>query len=87
MPSERWLDVSYEDLTRRPLEEIERIYAGLGLRVTEDVRAHAARLSVATAPTALTAPWEGKWREQNEDAVSRILPLVAGVERRLGYGA
>jgi hypothetical protein len=49
------------------------------------VRHHAAGLGQATAATALTAPHEGKWREQNAAAIERIQPLVVEVERRLGY--
>jgi hypothetical protein len=33
----------------------------------------------------LTEPRPEKWRDQNADAIERILPLVAGIERRLGY--
>jgi hypothetical protein len=87
MDPARWVDVSYEDLVRAPVGEIERLYASLGLRLTDDVRAHAASLATTAAATALTAPREEKWREQNEDAVTRVLPLVADVERRLGYDA
>ena len=83
----RWLDVSYEDLAHAPAAEVEQLYAALGLRFTDGARAHAARLATTAAATALTAPREGKWREQNAEAVTRILPLVADVERRLGYRA
>ena len=87
MESARWLDVAYEELVRAPVQELERIYEALGLLFTDGVRAHAARLSDTAAATAVTAPCAEKWREQNEEAVTRILPLVGDVERRLGYDA
>ncbi|HUG64850.1 MAG TPA: sulfotransferase [Gaiellaceae bacterium] len=82
----RWTDVSYEDLVRSPVEELERTYGELGLHFTDEARRHAEGLGGVTTSTALTAPQAGKWREQNPDAVARIEPLVADVERRLGYG-
>ena len=87
MDPARWLDVSYEELVRAPLEELERLYAALGLRFTDDARTFAARVGSTAAATALTAPREGKWRERNAEAVARVLPLVVDVERRLGYDA
>jgi hypothetical protein len=84
---ERWVDVAYEDLLRTPVEELARVYASLGLRFTDDAHRHAAGFGQATAATTLTAPREGKWREQNAAAVERVRPLVADVERRLGYDA
>ncbi len=80
----RWFDVSYEDLVRAPLDEVERLYSGLGL-LTDSAGTRAA--TFAASATALTAPSAGKWREQNPEAIARIAPLVAGVERRLGYDA
>jgi Sulfotransferase family len=81
----RWIDVAFEDLVRNPVGELERVYTGLGLRFTDDARRHATGLREATTATAVSAPREGKWREHNADAIERIRPLVADVERRLGY--
>lgn len=85
MAPSRWIDVSYEDLVRSPVEELERIYGDLGLRFTDEARQHSEGLARVTTSTALTTPRADKWREQNPDAVARIRPLVADVERRLGY--
>jgi hypothetical protein len=85
MDPSRWLDVSYEDLVRAPVDEIGRLNLALGTRFTDAAHAHAAALGASAVATTLTAPREGKWREQNEEAVTRVLPLVADVERRLGY--
>jgi hypothetical protein len=87
MDRARWVDVGYEDLLRAPIAELERVYETLGLRFTDDARGHAESLGSATAATAVTAPREGKWRDQNADAIARIAPLLAAVERRLGYDA
>jgi hypothetical protein len=81
----RWIDVRYEQLIRAPDAELRSLYARLELRFTDEVERFAARLGDDHAQTTLTAPRPDKWREQNPDAIARILPLVAETERRLGY--
>jgi hypothetical protein len=81
----RWVDVAYEDLVRAPAEELRSLYEKLGLRFTRDAETYAAHLAGKMSRTALSAPYEEKWREQNPEAIERILPLVAATERRLGY--
>ena len=46
---------------------------------------YAEALARNPSATTLTAPREGKWREENATEIERIRPLVAAVERRLGY--
>jgi hypothetical protein len=85
VPDSRWVDVAYEDLVREPIDELERICSLLGADVGETARAFASDLARSPAATALTAPRPEKWRDQNREAIERILPLVADTERRLGY--
>ncbi|HET9437204.1 MAG TPA: sulfotransferase [Gaiellaceae bacterium] len=87
MDPARWVDVRYEELVRSPADELERLYAALDLRFADAARRHAEGLGARTASTAVTLPRPEKWREENPDAVARIAPLVAEVERRLGYDA
>ena len=81
----RWVDVAYEDLVRAPVDELERICGQLGVDFGESARAYASGLAQAPAATSLTEPRPEKWRDQNPDAIERILPLVAEIERQLGY--
>ena len=83
----RWIDVRYEDLVRSPVEELGRIYAALGLAFTAGARAYADGLAERPSRTALSAPRPDKWREQNREAVERVLPGLAELETQLGYGA
>ena len=85
MDESRWLDVAYEDLVAVPVDEMRRLFKRLGLDFTDEVSSFAARLRRRVAPTAVTPPRLGKWREQNPNEVARILPLVEPLERRLGY--
>jgi hypothetical protein len=79
----RWVDVAYDDLVARPVELARALYARLGLALTPEAERFAAHLDRTPGPTALTPPRPEKWREQNPEAVERILPLVEPTERRL----
>jgi hypothetical protein len=81
----RWVDVEYESLVRSPVVELARVYEKLGLDFGQEARDFAAGLARNPSGTSLTAPRPEKWREQNPEAIERIRPLVADVERRLGY--
>lgn len=81
----RWVDVAYEELVAEPVAELRRLYERLDLPFTAEAERYASGLAGNLARTTLTAPRPEKWREQNEAAIERILPLVAPTERRLGY--
>jgi Sulfotransferase family len=81
----RWIDTAYEDLVASPRSELRRIYEELGLHFTDDASAYAETLARNPAPTTLTAPRADKWRDRNREAIERILPHLADIERRLGY--
>lgn len=81
----RWVDVTYEDLVSSPVEELARIYGELGVEFTRAARKSASRLPLDRTRTTLTEPRPGKWRDQNPDAIRRVLPLLAEIEDRLGY--
>jgi hypothetical protein len=87
LPDSRWIDVAYEDVVRAPAKELRRLYGELGLAFGDAARSYADGLARAPTATALTAPRSGKWRDQNPETVARVQPLVADVERRLGYDA
>jgi Sulfotransferase family len=77
-------DVAYEDLVARPSDELRRVFGELGFRFTEDADAFAAAIP-HTPLNSVTPPRAEKWRTENPAEISRILPLVAATERRLGY--
>jgi hypothetical protein len=87
MDPSRWLDVSYERFVAAPVDETRRLFARVGVAFTPEAERFAATLDRRPSATALTPPKPEKWREQNLEAIERILPLVTETERRLGYGA
>jgi hypothetical protein len=80
----RWIDVSYEDLVRDPVEQLRGLFEQLGVTYTPELERHSAALAENVSRTSLSAPRADKWRESAE-AIERILPLVASTERQLGY--
>lgn len=80
-----WADVFYEELVTSPVDELRRVYGELELPFTDSAERLATTLAQNVSATSLTAPRPDKWREQNREAIERILPLVARTEQRLGY--
>jgi hypothetical protein len=85
LDASRWIDVAYEDLVDDPRAELRRLLEQLEVKFTSDAERFAADLAANVSRTALSAPQPEKWREQDPEAIDRILPLVAATERRLGY--
>ena len=74
----------YEDLVDDPVTEVGRILDFLGLDYEDDVRARAA--ATATTPiNTVTPPERGKWRRENPDEITAVIPLIAPVMREMGY--
>jgi len=83
----RWVDVGYEDLVANPTAELGRVFDAVGVPLTPAAERFAADLRRNVSRTSLTAPAEEKWRGQNRKEIEHVLPELAGVEARLGYGS
>ncbi len=83
----RWLEIAYEDLVGAPETVLRDLYRRLGLTFTDDAEQFASGLHRSPARTTISAPRAGKWRDENLEAVERVLPLLAETEHRLGYGS
>jgi hypothetical protein len=86
LPQKDVVDVFYENFVAKPRQEFEQILTRLSIDYDDRLGEAVERLC-ARPINALTAPAPDKWRKQNEALVERVLPLVADVERRLGYDA
>jgi hypothetical protein len=84
IPGDRWVEAGYEDFVRQPVQEVERLLDRLGVPADDGVLSAAAALS-SHVTKAVTAPREGKWREENPGEVESVLPLIGPTMRRLGY--
>ena len=84
IPRDRWLQVSYEDLVDRPVEEVGRLMEGLELPYEERVKQRAAA-AAATPINVVTPPERGKWRRENPKEITNVLQLIAPTMEALGY--
>lgn len=85
IPEERWIQLRYEDLFERPVEMFRDAFERLDIPFDETLRARCAHL----APTSIVkgAPKKQKWRENNPEAIERILPMIGPLMMELGYDA
>jgi len=83
IPAEQWIHLRYEDLFARPVEMFDEAFARLGVPFTDELRARCANLR----PTSIvrTLPKKQKWRQENPQAIARILDLIRPTMTRLGY--
>lgn len=83
IPPEQWIQLRYEDVFERPVEMFREAFERLGVPFTDDIRARCANLQ----PTSVVRgrPKRQKWREANPQAIERILPMIAPLQRELGY--
>ena len=84
IPSERWLEIRYEDLVADPVDETTRLVGGLELSPDERVSAAAERLG-ANPINVVTPPERGKWKKENPDEIGSIESIIAPVMKEMGY--
>jgi hypothetical protein len=84
LPQARAIDVRYEDLVDRPVEEVARLLEFLELPFEPALRARAE--AVRTTPVnVVTPPERGKWRRENPAEIERVSDLIAPLMEKLGY--
>ncbi len=85
LPSERRVDVVYEELVSHPVDEARRLMDQLELAESEPVVDFARHLADHRAG-AISAPRLGKWRDRARE-IEPILPTIGPTMSRLGYEA
>jgi hypothetical protein len=85
LPPEQWIHLRYEDIFERPVAMFREAFARLDVPFTPELEARCANLQ----PTSVVkgTPKKQKWREHNPEAIERILPVIAPMQRELGYDA
>jgi hypothetical protein len=82
---DRWVEVSYEEMTAEPRATAERTLEALGLSPAPEAVGYAEELDRHVTKKAVTPPKRDKWREENGAEIERILPQIEPMMRRLGY--
>ncbi len=83
--SDKWIEIRYEDLVESPVALFEDVFSRLDLDFDDTLKAHCAVLN--KRPTSIVAgpPKKEKWRVNNLDAVTKILPEIEPLMIELGY--
>lgn len=85
VPSTRWLPVDYDNLIDDPVSSTQAICDFAGL--TFDAVLHrAVTEELSPSSSVVSAPRRDKWRDR-EETIARVLPLVAGANRRFRAAA
>lgn len=80
---ERWIQLRYEDLFERPVEMFRDAFERLEVPFTTALQERCAHL----APTSIVkgTPKKQKWKENNPQAIERVLPIIRPMMSTLGY--
>jgi LPS sulfotransferase NodH len=84
VPSSNWIEIHLEELLARPEETLARICEKIGIQKTPQLVAKLHELA-ARPVNALSAPVKDKWRRDNEQEITALLPKIAARSLTLGY--
>lgn len=83
VPPAQWVQLRYEDIFERPVDMFRAAFEQLGVPFTAELRSRCASLQ----PTSVVSgtPKKQKWKENNPEAIERIVPMVAPLMHEMGY--
>lgn len=81
---DRWIEMRYENLIERPVDEVGRIVDFLELPYERAVQEKAAATE-STPVNIVTPPERGKWRRENPTEIAAIEELIRPTLEALGY--
>lgn len=80
----RSIEITYEGLVARPVEQVGDVLGFLGLPYEHAVKEKAAATSTTPINT-VTPPEPGKWRKENPTEIEAISALIAPTMKSMGY--
>lgn len=87
IPPGQWTEIFYEDLVRNPVAGFRRAFEDAGVGFTPALERHCAQV-LAEPYNAFSDIRLDKWRDgRNRERIERVMPMVAGVARAMGYGS
>lgn len=84
VPSNQWTEVWFEDFLDAPEATAEALYTAIGI-ANEPSLLQQLHTLMANPINALSAPEDEKWRNQNLDEISALLPRIASYGPQAGY--
>lgn len=82
---EQWIALRYEDIFERPVEMFRDVFERLDLPFDTRLAERCANLAARPTSVVKGRPQKQKWKENNPDAIDRILPTIAPLMREMGY--
>ncbi len=84
IPHERWIELSFEELTAKPERHLKLLSNRLGLR--QDAAIESAWREILETPrNSLSEPGLDKWRRENREAILPLLPRIKTLAAQFGY--
>lgn len=84
VPPNNWIEVYFEHILERPYETLPYICRGVGIPHTPALDKKLADL-LAEPINALSSPGVSKWRRENKQEITELLPRIAPVALESGY--
>lgn len=84
VPATHWSEIFMEDLLANPDEILTQVCQAIAVKKSPPLAARLAEL-VKEPVNALSAPGNDKWRRDNEQAITALLPRISECARSLGY--
>jgi hypothetical protein len=81
---DRWVEIRYEDLIERPVDEVGRVLEFLELPFEKGIK-EKAEATETTPINTVTPPERGKWRRENPSEVASVTELIRPTMEALGY--
>ncbi|MDF1582304.1 MAG: sulfotransferase [Methyloprofundus sp.] len=85
IPEQNWVQIRYEDLFESPVEMFQAVFEQLELPFTDAIKSHCAKLNKRPTSIVNGLPQKEKWKSQNPEAISRIMPKIEPMLKKLGY--
>jgi hypothetical protein len=85
IPPQQWIRLRYEDIFDRPVEMFREVFERLDLPFEDAVKSRCETLNARPTSIVKGAPRKQKWKEDNPEAIERILPMIRPTMMELGY--
>lgn len=84
VPGRNWIEVRYEDIVQAPVPAMSRVFEALEIPFEPHIERYCRSLDRHPV-NHLSPPRLGKWKDENGEAIRRILPAIAPTMAGLGY--
>lgn len=85
IPAEQWIHLRYEDIFERPVEMFREVFERISVPFTTELKSLCKSLNRRPTSIVKGMPKKQKWREQNPEAILRIMNRINPMLLDLGY--